>query len=231
MTIGVSFDLFDTLFELDKDVPTIGAALTERGYPCAPSVEAIWNSPGFDGRRTHDPKRETYEAWRHRCITHLAALCGAPAGTAPNLATELIALDQTWTVRRTGQASALLAAAHVGDTTTCLLSNWDYPLRPYLAMASLPLDLPAIVSAEIGYRKPHPEAFAHARAILQVAPERHIHVGDDWRADVLGAIQSGAWALWLTDTEPQSLPSRIVAVRPEDAASRLSALIAMIGQS
>lgn len=48
-----------------------------------------------------------------------------------------------------------------------------------------------IVSARIGYDKPHPEIFRHALELMDVSPERAIHVGDSYQADVLGARAAG----------------------------------------
>lgn len=48
-----------------------------------------------------------------------------------------------------------------------------------------------IISARIGYDKPHPEIFRHALELMDVSPERAIHVGDSYQADVLGARASG----------------------------------------
>jgi putative hydrolase of the HAD superfamily len=48
-----------------------------------------------------------------------------------------------------------------------------------------------IVSAHVGYDKPHPEIFHHALDLMDVAPERALHVGDSYAADVVGARAAG----------------------------------------
>jgi HAD superfamily hydrolase (TIGR01549 family) len=48
-----------------------------------------------------------------------------------------------------------------------------------------------IVSQRVGVIKPHPQIFAVAAAALNLPPERLLHVGDDWAADVVGASHAG----------------------------------------
>lgn len=43
------------------------------------------------------------------------------------------------------------------------------------------------VSARVGFQKPHPGIFQHALESLNVAPANALHVGDSYRADVIGA--------------------------------------------
>ena len=221
MRRGVSFDFFDTLVELDHDVPTVAAALTTLGYPCTPELERIWNSPGFDGQVTHRSGQAGHDAWRRDCLAKLAILCGAPAERALDIADELIDIDRRWTVRASQWAADLLAAVGEAGATCCILSNWDYPLAPYLAMAGLDPAISVVTSAELGCRKPCAESFSAARALMNVTADRHLHVGDSWDADVCGAIRSGAQALWITSMPPDGLPPAIIAVPPERAADRL----------
>ena len=47
------------------------------------------------------------------------------------------------------------------------------------------------VSARVGFQKPHEGIFRHALDALGVAPERAIHIGDSYRADVFGARRVG----------------------------------------
>ena len=196
--VGISLDFYNSLVELDQDVPTIAQALSAMGYPCSPRIEAIWSSTGFDGQVTHDPSTGDYVTWRRSALGRLAKLCGAPNDEIADLVDSLLALDQSWTVRARADA-ALIADLREHRLPHCILTNWDYSLTPYLTMAGLPPDIKVITSAQLGVRKPHSEMFVAARCDMHVPPERHIHVGDDWQADVVGAIRSGAWAIWITD--------------------------------
>ena len=48
-----------------------------------------------------------------------------------------------------------------------------------------------VVSARGGFQKPNPGIFRHALEQMHVAPERALHVGDSYRADILGARRLG----------------------------------------
>ena len=47
------------------------------------------------------------------------------------------------------------------------------------------------VSARVGFQKPHEGIFKHALGALHVTPGRAMHVGDSYRADVIGARRMG----------------------------------------
>lgn len=47
------------------------------------------------------------------------------------------------------------------------------------------------VSARVGFQKPHPGIFQHALESLNVAPASAMHIGDSYKADVLGARRMG----------------------------------------
>lgn len=49
---------------------------------------------------------------------------------------------------------------------------------------------------ELGVRKPSPEYFAAVLADLGLPPERVVMVGDEWQADIEGALAAGLWAVW-----------------------------------
>lgn len=48
-----------------------------------------------------------------------------------------------------------------------------------------------VISCEVGYLKPRKEIFERALSLLKVQPKEALHVGDLFRADVLGATASG----------------------------------------
>ncbi len=54
-----------------------------------------------------------------------------------------------------------------------------------------------IVSAEVGYRKPHPAIFQAALHQLGVAPQEAIFVGDGLEVDIRGAERAGIPAIWM----------------------------------
>jgi putative hydrolase of the HAD superfamily len=51
------------------------------------------------------------------------------------------------------------------------------------------------VSARVGFQKPHQGIFQHALDALRVTPDRAMHIGDSYRADVFGARRMGIQAV------------------------------------
>ena len=90
-----------------------------------------------------------------------------------------------------------------------ILSNW--PLAATIdryaeAAGWLPHLAAIVVSQRVGTIKPHPAIFAAAREALgSPAPDRVLHVGDDWAADVVGAKAVG-WRACYLDARPHDSP-------------------------
>ncbi len=71
-------------------------------------------------------------------------------------------------------------------------------IRERLRLAGLEDFFDAIlVSAEVGFRKPHPKAFLAALEALNSTPKEAMMVGDDPKADILGAKSIGMAAVWV----------------------------------
>ena len=87
------------------------------------------------------------------------------------------------------------------DRRVAILSNWPLAatIDRYADARGWTQHLAAIVvSQRVGTIKPHPAIFdAARRAIGSPAPEAILHVGDDWAADVVGALDAGWRAAWL----------------------------------
>jgi HAD superfamily hydrolase (TIGR01509 family) len=69
-----------------------------------------------------------------------------------------------------------------------------------------------VISCEVGYLKPRKEIFRHALKLLDVEPQETLHVGDLFRADVIGAVSCGMNAclysgLWNKYTQLQKVGS------------------------
>src|SRR5262249_39426526 len=66
-----------------------------------------------------------------------------------------------------------------------------------------------VVSQRVGTIKPHPAIFEAARSALgSPEPQTILHVGDDWAADVAGAVDQGWRAAWVrTRPEDSALPT------------------------
>jgi putative hydrolase of the HAD superfamily len=79
-----------------------------------------------------------------------------------------------------------------------VLSNWDIRLGPLLEGLSLmPYFNHVVLSAVVGWEKPHQRIFESAIALAGVPADEILHVGDHYRQDVAGAQQAGMYAVWL----------------------------------
>ena len=67
----------------------------------------------------------------------------------------------------------------------------------------------SIYSSEVPYRKPHPSIFQLALARLNLNPPEVLFVGDNLKADVVGAQSVGMPTAWLNRNE-KALPSDII---------------------
>lgn len=81
-----------------------------------------------------------------------------------------------------------------------LISNFADPVVAYTLLSRLRLDqyFDAVVfSADVGWRKPDRRMFQTALSALHAAAPAVLHVGDELRADVLGAGQCGLGTVWV----------------------------------
>ena len=79
-----------------------------------------------------------------------------------------------------------------------LVTNVDYDIGPLLERLGLSACLRfAVTSQDVGVGKPDPAIFRAALERAQARPEEAIHVGDQYHADVVGALNAGIKALFL----------------------------------
>jgi FMN phosphatase YigB (HAD superfamily) len=86
--------------------------------------------------------------------------------------------------------------------TICLATNasdsQESEVRLALARVGLDNYLEHIYCyRKVGVKKPHPEFFAFILEDLSLSPSQAVMIGDDYDADILGALQSGLHAVWL----------------------------------
>jgi putative hydrolase of the HAD superfamily len=73
-----------------------------------------------------------------------------------------------------------------------VISNWVWGGPELLHDVELAQHFDGVVvSARVGFQKPDPGIFRHALELLDVTPDKAIHVGDSYQADVLGARRVG----------------------------------------
>ena len=68
-------------------------------------------------------------------------------------------------------------------------------------------------SGRVGIDKPDRRIFEHAARALGTPLAELVHVGDAWEADVIGALDAGAQAIWFAPSDERALPAGVVACR------------------
>ncbi len=105
-----------------------------------------------------------------------------------------------------GVAELLTALVERGYRHAILSNGWN-PLQQRKA-DRIGFDGPVFVSDDIGVRKPSVHAFNVLRDYFDLPAERIWYVGDDPRADVLGALNAGMKAMWF-DWEHKKFPTDV----------------------
>jgi HAD superfamily hydrolase (TIGR01509 family) len=81
-----------------------------------------------------------------------------------------------------------------------VLSNFDHGPAVEAALAGFGIrdrfDV-VVVSADVGWRKPHPEIFRETLRRMGMGPDQAVFVGDTPEADVLGAQGVGMDVVWI----------------------------------
>lgn len=79
-----------------------------------------------------------------------------------------------------------------------VISNWDTRLRRIARELGLEASMDfVVISAEVGWRKPHGAIFEEALTRVGVAPGEALHVGDLYDEDIVGAHAAGLRAVYL----------------------------------
>ncbi len=193
---AVTFDFGQTLTELD--CPFLRARLAEI------DVEA-------DASRLQAAQSE---AWRQYDLH-----CGGPRGSHPwkVLMSSLLseggvdpskvdeAVEWLWTQQPecnlwrkpiTGMID-LVRRIKAGGTQVAVISNSEGRLVKLAEELGWQDDFEVIADSDrLGFAKPGPQIFRWTSEAIGVAPERLIHIGDSWAADVEGILAIGGRAIW-----------------------------------
>jgi putative hydrolase of the HAD superfamily len=112
-----------------------------------------------------------------------------------------------------------------------VISNWVWEAPELLHELDLAAWFEALViSARVGYNKPHPGIFEAALARTGVAPGDALHVGDSFRNDVLGARALGIGAVLIArGVPPGGRPSDVPADDPVPVIADLGGLLGLLG--
>jgi HAD superfamily hydrolase (TIGR01509 family) len=201
-------DVGNTLISIDFD--WVSNELAARGI--AASAETLRRAeaaarPKYSQQLFVDglaPGTDTFFAYLLSMLNRLESLADVDGGAREQLATELKQV-----LRPTGRASVLWRSVMprvpeaMGRLRDCglslvVVSNSDGTVEQSLQTAGLRPYLSLVVdSAIVGFEKPDPRIFQYALEEIGARPERTLHVGDIYHADVEGARGAGIHALLL----------------------------------
>jgi HAD superfamily hydrolase (TIGR01509 family) len=237
---GVSFDFGNTLVRVDRAglraviARTADALLARATITDVPAFLAAWSEERDRQFRDEVPKLREVDM-SQRVVRVLARLRGFgpppaddawddleaarfvdPAEAAFAIDTYSAAFVDTMVPQP--DAGTVIANLAARGFRLGILSNWPYAAtidRFAEAQGWMPHLEAVIVSQRVGTIKPHPEIFRQAAAALAVPPERILHVGDDWAADVVGASRAGWRVAYVRNRQadtplPTSAPRREV---------------------
>ena len=204
----ILLDVGNTLISIDFD--WIAAELAARGFACESAAvrraEAA-SRPGYSHLLFVDgvePGTDLFRTYLTTIFERLDVTARLPPPALRDLVTELRPV-----FRPDGRASVLwravmpqvpeaLALMRDRGLTLIVVSNSDGTAERSLEAAGLRSYLDLVIdSAIVGYEKPDARIFEHALRASGSQPERTLHVGDLYHADVTGARAAGIHALLL----------------------------------
>ncbi|RPI10490.1 MAG: HAD family hydrolase [Zetaproteobacteria bacterium] len=152
------------------------------------------------------------EVTAHQRFGMLRERLGIPDGSAANAFVEAAIAEQMRQLRRAmefpEEHRAALARLHLAYRMA-VVSNFDHGPTVEAALADFGIRdrfEAVVVSADVGWRKPHPEIFREALRRMGLEPAQAVFVGDTPEADVLGPHGVGLDTIWI-DRGNALLPS------------------------
>jgi putative hydrolase of the HAD superfamily len=201
---------FGVEIDLDRLAAAFAEAPFDLGEPFEPSEEAA-----FERVRDYDA----------RILTTLG-YPDPPEGVFRALG-EAFAAREAWFVFP-DVLPALRALAKAG-IRRAVISNWVWGAPQLLHDLELASHFEALViSARVGRQKPDRAIFRHALELTGVAPERAWHVGDSYRADVLGARSAGLTPILIDRRQADPANPPAPQMPPDDDASLVADLLGVL---
>ena len=210
---AISFDLFDTLVDLElEQLPPVRID-GDLVSPTAPALHALLGEAApisFEAfaralravdkdarRRQHQQGREVSTRERFGALARALGVAEDPLVESMRrehmgrLKGQVRLLDHhPELLRRLRERVPLGLCSNFTDSETALLVLDEAGLRESLGAV--------VISEAVGWRKPRREIFEALLAELGVAPAEVLHVGDNLDADVGGAATLGMRTAWLT---------------------------------
>lgn len=206
----ILFDLGNTLIYFDADWQTviregIGKAvnsLVSMGYRLEQdkfAAEFLKALQEYFTRRSQDHTEMTTEALLRSLLAAHGHSLVSPAHLRSALNAMYAVSQAHWRVE-TDAIATLTSLKSLGCKLGMISNAGDAPdVQTLVDNAGLrPFFNKIWVSAEVGFRKPHPRMYELALDYFQVGPKDAVMVGDSLAEDILGAINMGIATIWLT---------------------------------
>lgn len=206
---ALSFDLFDTLVDLDMSGVPLQETLDALHAAVAPHTEL--DRAGFAAAARgadRELREERYPAGREIATEERFAVVLERIGVkVPGLVETLTGVHMDVLRDRVSvpphHVGLLRRLRERGPVGLC--SNFTHAptARRILDESELTAHLdPIVISVDVGLRKPRPEIFESLLRGLGCPPASTLHVGDNLQADVAGAAALGMRTAWLTRRVP-----------------------------
>ena len=202
----VTFDMGYTLIYFHPSIDDVelcayrAVGLRPERAALAAARQAVWDEYGTQvAGCTYEPTQERSWALEEQMTGRILDRLGLNRAVLPHLLLALeAAYDTPGVIRPYPETLAVLAELQARGLRLGVISNWSWELERRAALVGLDAYFHfMIASAQAGCDKPHPDIFRQALRAAGVAPERALHIGDSYEADVLGARGVGMDALWL----------------------------------
>jgi putative hydrolase of the HAD superfamily len=197
----IFFDVGYTLVEIYPSVPEIMLrALKEIGIATSDEqLQAAWDAgtrkyAQDNATATFEPTEANDRARELRYRRQLLVELGIQSETRARqlFERENAIYDEPGTVRLYAETREALDRLRTAGYRLGIISNWGWNLRARCRQVGIADYFELILaSAYAGCYKPNPAIFKLALDSMKVSPGRALHVGDDYRADVLGATGAG----------------------------------------
>ena len=230
MTVAVTFDAGRTLLVLDTAM--LAGRLAERGLDVEAAALAAAEPGAWQAyeRAVAHPEQAPTDSWQ----VFMRALI---AGAAPALAEATVAEQAAWLFAEQPRRNLwrrlmpgmieLVDELRAAGVPVAVVSNTEGTLAALLDEIGVGDRFVAVAdSRRLAIEKPDPRIFAWVAARLGVAPAEIVHVGDSWAADVVGARNAGARAIWFG---PATTPTNDPAIACAADAAEVRAVLVSWG--
>jgi putative hydrolase of the HAD superfamily len=197
------FDFYGTLAGDAVSVPPMWQVLADLGYASHPELEAVFEPDGFDGTVTSSLDHgHGHDRWIESNWRSFVRLSGVPPADVEAVLAHLLRVRGAYRAQALPGVHDLLRLLRSRGIRIGVCSNWENDITPYLAQAGL-VGIDAVAtSVGVGARKPHPMIFAAVCDQLGIDPADGVFVGDNWHADIVGALRYGLTPVWIRGSRP-----------------------------